>query len=499
MMIVMRTQLRKLNPSPLIASTTLIFLVVPWGTSLYKKPFIEDSWYGLNIARNISEGLGITIDGTQITNGFQPLQVLIDSLIFKITNSNDSAITVIFAVRLLLHIISAMIFKELVKTLTSNKKTRAFYEFAFISYMFNPAILHVAVNGLETGLVLLLLLTLVRYAIFQATGKSRQYLIIKTILVASALIYARIDMSVIVVFVLVWIYIVCGSKTALQVGGSTALLVTPWFSWSYLKFGSVIPISGQQQQDPELSLFRLAHLFKATTFNISPWVGSFYDQSGFVNESLFFVLRVICFIFIITIISKSQQRLRVENCIQSKHGVLFAILAGLSVLSIYYCFATFATWFYPRYTIYFAPLTLLIFLSLAGDLTRKEILFSIIAIISSVGVFFASYHSPKFENALYNDQVALAIKTVPQNEFLGARQSGTLGFHRAKSINLDGKVNPQAPRDIDAMNKYLLEQNIEWLCDWPSELDKIIGTGNVDWEVVSQNVTVTCLKRKEPN
>ena len=498
-MIIMRTQFRKLNPSPIIASTILVFLAVPWRTSLYKKPFIEDSWYSLNIARNISEGLGITIDGTQITNGFQPLQVLLDSLIFKFTNSNNSAITVIFVIRLLLHIISAIIFKDLVRTLTSNKKTRAFYEFAFISYMFNPAILHVAVNGLETGLALLLLLTLVRYATLQATGESGRYWIIKTILVATALIYARIDMLVIVVFVLVWIYIVCGSKTALQVGSSTALFVTPWFFWSYLKFGSVIPISGQQQQDPELSFFRVAHLFKATTFNISPWLGSFYDQSGFINESFFFVLRMICLTFIITIILRSQQRLRVKNFVQGKHGVSFAILAGLSVLSIYYCIATFATWFYPRYTIYFAPITLLIFLSLVGNVTRKEILFSLIAIFCSVCVFFTSYHSSRFENALYDNQVELAIKTVPQSEFLGARQSGTLGFHRAKSINLDGKVNPQAPRDIDAMNEYLLEQKIEWLCDWPSELDKIIGTRKSDWEVVSQNATVTCLKRKESN
>lgn len=69
-----------------------VLLALPWGSNLYKKPFIEDAWYGLSIARNISNGFGITIDGSQITNGFQPLQVFIDSVFYYITKSDHSAV-----------------------------------------------------------------------------------------------------------------------------------------------------------------------------------------------------------------------------------------------------------------------------------------------------------------------------------------------------------------------------------------------------------------------
>lgn len=61
-----------------------VLVVFPWGSNLYKKPFIEDAWYGFSVARNIANGSGVTIDGLQVTNGFQPLQVFIDSFLFYI-------------------------------------------------------------------------------------------------------------------------------------------------------------------------------------------------------------------------------------------------------------------------------------------------------------------------------------------------------------------------------------------------------------------------------
>ena len=73
-----------------VSKSLLIFgfiaLTFPWGSSLNKKPFIEDAWYGFSIARSIANGFGITIDQSQATNGFQPLQVLIDSILYFLSN-----------------------------------------------------------------------------------------------------------------------------------------------------------------------------------------------------------------------------------------------------------------------------------------------------------------------------------------------------------------------------------------------------------------------------
>jgi hypothetical protein len=87
------------------------------------------------------------------------------------------------------------------------------------------------------------------------------------------------------------------------------------------------------------------------------------------------------------------------------------------------------------------------------------------------------------------------LKTVPFDEIVGARQSGTLGYNRGRVVNLDGKVNPIAPRDKISMERYLKANSIDYLCDWPSELDKIISSHRVNWEIVASNATVKCMKR----
>ena len=119
--------MRKLKTFITVRFTLIGFFVllsIPWGSSLYKKPFIEDAWYGFSIARNIADGFGITIDGSQQTNGFQPLQVFIDSIIFTLTKSDNVALIIIFTSRLLLHITSAYIFEGILKKALSGREIK---------------------------------------------------------------------------------------------------------------------------------------------------------------------------------------------------------------------------------------------------------------------------------------------------------------------------------------------------------------------------------------
>ena len=89
------------------------------------------------------------------------------------------------------------------------------------------------------------------------------------------------------------------------------------------------------------------------------------------------------------------------------------------------------------------------------------------------------------------------MESIPEEQVVGARQSGTLGYFRNRVINLDGKVNPRAPKDEHAMHRYLKSVNIDWLCDWPSELAKVVVNYESEWSIFSKNSTVVCIRRKQ--
>jgi hypothetical protein len=57
---------------------------------------------------------------------------------------------------------------------------------------------------------------------------------------------------------------------------------------------------------------------------------------------------------------------------------------------------------------------------------------------------------------------------VPDETWVGAVQTGTLGFFHDRTINLDGKVNPAAlvARQADQIPEYVAESEIQYLADW---------------------------------
>jgi hypothetical protein len=64
--------------------------------------------------------------------------------------------------------------------------------------------------------------------------------------------------------------------------------------------------------------------------------------------------------------------------------------------------------------------------------------------------------------------VEWAQRNVPDDVWVGAVQTGTLGFFHDRTINLDGKVNPDAlkARLAHRTQEYVLESPIQYLADW---------------------------------
>lgn len=474
-----------------------ILVIFPWGSTFYKKPFIEDAWYGLSIARNIADGLGVTIDGNQITNGFQPLQVFIDSLFFYFTNSDLVALSLSFSFRLLLHISSAYVFSFVIKSINKSMVRRSFHDFVFAIYLFNPAIVTCAINGLETGLLLFLFLIFV-LAIIKEDFKNFTFRSqLKVTICSVALIYTRLDMVVIISCVLIWCFFFRDKAISFRILFATYLAIFPWLLWNYIYFGSIVPISGQQQLLFDFSLLRIAHFIKAVTYNMSPWLGSTYNQGSLFLEIIYFLIRIVFLIWLVSSLCLKCNIRKFNLNSGDSFGVIIAMILGSTLLSGYYTLFTISTYFYQRYTILFAPLALILILKrVEGGVTRAQSMAVWTALIISLLNYFTIYQSPRSENSLFDNQVRLVLRSVPDNQIVGARQSGTLGYFRKLVVNLDGKVNPKAPKKAPEMSNYLKLNGINWLCDWPSELTKIVSGHEVDWQVLSKNSSVVCLKRK---
>jgi hypothetical protein len=69
----------------------------------------------------------------------------------------------------------------------------------------------------------------------------------------------------------------------------------------------------------------------------------------------------------------------------------------------------------------------------------------------------------------HSQAVQWVAEHVTPDVWVGAPQSGTLGYFHDRTLNLDGKVNPfalQARRDSRLFRYIVEETNIDYLVDW---------------------------------
>jgi hypothetical protein len=89
---------------------------------------------------------------------------------------------------------------------------------------------------------------------------------------------------------------------------------------------------------------------------------------------------------------------------------------------------------------------------------------------------------------MHKQAVEWVKMNVPKTTWVGAIQTGTLGFFHDRTINLDGKVNPYALKasieDGHVLN-YVLRSDIHYLVDW---------VGIADWLKMSELSPLFCME-----
>lgn len=444
----------------------------------------EDGYLMLTIARNMAIGLGMSVsEGTIPSNGVQPLATFLFAIPYYLTGGDKetsligvhliaTAISVagIFSVRAL----AQMVLKQL-------DPSPVWPWFVATLWFVGPLLVLHSMNGLETGLyTLMVTLTLVLFGKLLCKGVQAGFADRMVLGAACGVTFlARNDGAFLVAGIfLVWMLhelFVRRDGFLAVVGrlfppGAISLVVaSPWLIFNYINFGSIVPISGTAQA---LSggFAKNATALPAKLFEFSfPML----PVPTWPENTVWFtaVATVLVLALLLVFLMNTLRQPGVDRHVISAYALF--VLA----LSSYYGFYFGAGWFLGRYLAPSAP-----FLSLAmtycvllfvrqsfgkyGVAIQHVMAFS--GLIISLGVLVWMM-TPGARDQGHFQIVDWVEQNIDDTTWIGAVQSGTLGYWHDRTINLDGKVNPEALAETLAKGNvydYVLASKVTYLVDW---------------------------------
>ncbi len=213
---------------------SVIFLISAFGVQL-----VDDGYYYLEIARNISSGNGITFDGINRTNGFHPLWQAMLVPVFLMTGSRDLAAQAVTILQTLLFAASGFVLYRILientKKILLSVTAAAFWLLNF--WFWSKG----ALSGMETGLLIfcygisLLLFTRSLRGMYSTWPLSFS-------LIAACM--ARLD-SLALVFGICLIFLFLRRyRDVLRTGLPVMVYLILYVIVNKLYFGGILPVSG---------------------------------------------------------------------------------------------------------------------------------------------------------------------------------------------------------------------------------------------------------------
>lgn len=494
---------------------------------LFQIFFVDDAFYYFKIARNITSGLGITYDGIQQTNGFQPLFLILILPFFLL--GKNSIILPLHLVAIFLSLLilgTGIILYKISRTVVDE-----WYALFIVAiWSFSPIVVDKELNGMETGLNLFLIAATTYYYSSNILNhisnlKSKKIIILGILL--GLVILSRLD-GLIFLGVIVIHLSYCIIKEFRGIGWFKKLVrsivpltavvlifVVPLLMFNYNAAGSIMPTSGQavrymsQNYGFDFLNFRFG-IYQPTSFlhdipmqyyleNIFfsfmkllrhlPYTSyvarTFYDilrapeGNILLAEGKIRILLSLAMLAFLSILWKTSPR---SN---SRWKILFFYS---TLLIMAYSFYAFGQWFYHRY--YFV-------VAFMGTIWGGQFLFSIDSIFRRrliirrvfkilIVIIFAMFYLLQWRQVfsqLHRNQnlnlyrmVKVVEKKTPKEAVIGCFQSGILGYYSdRKIINLDGVVNQEALMAMkeNRLGKYVAKEGITYIMDRPYVLNTL--------------------------
>lgn len=444
----------------------------------------EDGYLMLTIARNMAIGLGMSVsDGTIPSNGVQPLATFLFAIPYVLTGGDK--VSSLVGVHLISAVIAALgIFsvRALARMVLAPLDPRPIWPWLItcLWYLGPLLVLH-SMNGLETGLyTLMVTLTLVLFGNLLSKGDAASFGDRMLFGAACGVTFlARNDaVFLLVPLFLIWAGygLIARRDSFARVAGHlippgvlSLVIASPWLINNYINFGSIVPVSGTAQA---LSggLAKNATILPSKLFEhmfpMLPIPESMEPSTPVIVVSLAVVFAVSA-IFLFGVLRRGSI---------ARH-VVATYTAFAVIMSVYYGLYFGAGWFLSRYLAPVAPLLIIAMfyaaLAISTRITPKFVgglmTGAALASLALSTALLIRYHVPGVKEQGHFQVVDWVDENIEPETWLGAVQTGTLGYWHDRTINLDGKVNPAALNALltegNVLN-YVLESPAQYLVDW---------------------------------
>ncbi|SHF70898.1 hypothetical protein SAMN05444273_11042 [Litoreibacter ascidiaceicola] len=444
----------------------------------------EDGYLMLTVARNMAIGLGMSVsDGTIPSNGVQPIATFLFAVPYWLTDGDK--ISGLWGVQLIgaaISVIGVFTVRAFAReALMPQDKSHIWpWLVAALWYSGQHVLLH-TMNGLETGLYAVsVTTTLVIFTRLLAKGEDAKFSDRMLLGTAGGITFlVRVDaIFLLLVIAIVWILHEIfvarkrGGRIAQEAAAPmllAALIAAPWLINNYVNFGSIIPVSGTAQA--------LSGGFAKNADLVPAVIFEYFFPMLPIPHALQFNPIFQTLASAIVVLIGGTFFIQVWRRGRAVRYAILAYLIFAFVMVAYYGFYFGAGWFLSRYLSPLAPLFIVATLSVALSLLTRVNPVHGKAIVRGLGVaslvlcfgLLGRLLIPGVKEQGHFQVVDWVTENVPKDVWAGAIQTGTLGYWHDRTINLDGKVNPDALDAIltegNVLN-YVLNSQIEYLADW---------------------------------
>jgi hypothetical protein len=442
----------------------------------------EDGYLMLTIARNIALGRGMsTADGTIPTNGTQPLATYLWSACSFVVGGNKvGTVAVVQGVELLLATATAYAIYVLARrVLPDAPSSRDKAALAATGWYASATVVSHTMNCLESGLYVLLIV-LVLILVFGSIARAPSPRLVRWAGIGALLgaaFWARND-AVLLCGTIAVVYLIWGLPgaphrgfhrlTELVVAGAVCTCTAaPWLVFNYVRFGHVMPVSGQAES--------LDARFGGNAAQVGPSLVAYVTMflpipSALVTSPPFVAIAVV---IIGAYAWVAWVWIRRAGSATMRQAWLLAATTTLAFGAFYGLFFG-AQHFMSRYFLALSPLYAVAWgAAIYAGWSRLErashmltIVGALLLVALPVGLNLRTYRQggqhPHFQ------VVEWLSSNVRDSEWVGAPQSGTAGYYHDRTINLDGKVNPAAlhARRNGEVGQYVVDSDIQYVADW---------------------------------
>lgn len=420
----------------------------------------DDAFYYQQIALNFREGLGLTFDGVNQTNGYQPLWMYILTGLYSVFDyPKEMMFRITLFVQLIISLFSLYFYYTTLKQIINYRLIRysAFIIFFFFLYF-------KAITGMDTALLILLYSILFKVYINKEKYSESTFILISGLL-TGLIILTRLDQAPLTIL---FPFLIIANlnelknkyKNLIIYWGVTAILVLPYFIGNIIVWGNLMPVSVWVKSSfPSIILHH-------TTFSTLAQ-----------NSVLVLALIVLSGYPVWLIISRKLNYEPVNQKLRKFTLLIWTIVAIHFFYLILFLTYGLSPW---HFSLYYFTLSLIIIEPVHYLVKYKKIIPLLLLFLIVLNLYSAYKFINRYENANYNSwqvnnyNIAVLVKnSLPQDSRFFYTDCGIFGFFSERTtINGDGLVNNYEYQEIlksGGLGQYLKVNSITHIVIFMSE------------------------------